>query len=44
VLLILSRFRDDLMIGVVAVVVLSLGNSGLMLLAHLIKSEEIECD
>ena len=44
ILLIISRFRDDPMIGVVAVVVLSLGNSGLMLLAHIIKSMEAECD
>lgn len=44
ILLILSRFRDDPMIGLVAVVVLSLGNSGLMLLACLIKGMEVECD
>jgi multicomponent Na+:H+ antiporter subunit F len=44
ILLIISRFRDDPMIGLVAVVVLSLGNSGLMLLAHLIKGMEAECD
>ena len=43
ILLLVSRFRDDPMIGVVAVVVLCLGNSGLMLLAHLIKSMEGEC-
>ncbi|MFC1762418.1 hypothetical protein ACFL6U_10110 [Planctomycetota bacterium] len=44
ILLIISRFRDDPMIGLVAVVVLSLGNSGLMLLACLIKGMEAECD
>ena len=44
VLIILSRFRDDMMIGLVGVVVLSLGNSGLLLLAHLIKGMEGECD
>ena len=44
ILLIVSRFRDDPMIGLVAVAVLSLGNSGLMLLAHLIKGMEAECD
>lgn len=44
ILLIISRLRDDPMIGLVAVVVLSLGNSGLMLLAHLIKGMEAECD
>lgn len=44
ILLLVSRFRDDPMIGVVAVVVLCLGNSGLMLLAHLIKSMEAECN
>lgn len=44
ILLVLSRLRDDTMIGLVAVVVLSLGNSGLMLLAHVIKGMEAECD
>jgi len=44
ILLVLSRFRDDAMIGLVAVVVLSLGNSGLLLLAYLIKGMEAECD
>lgn len=43
-LIILSRFRDDAMIGLVAVVVLSLGNSGLLLLASLIKGMESECE
>jgi multicomponent Na+:H+ antiporter subunit F len=44
ILLVLSRLRGDAMIGLVAVIVLSLGNSGLMLLAHLIKGMEAECD
>jgi multicomponent Na+:H+ antiporter subunit F len=30
-------FRDDWMIGVVAVIILSVGNAGLMLLAHILK-------
>ena len=43
VLLILySRFRHDTAIGLVAVVVLSVGNSGLLLLANLIKAMEAE--
>ncbi len=37
VLLFISVFKDDWFIGVVAVITLSLGNAGLMLLAHLIK-------
>ena len=36
-MLIISVLRDDWSIGVVAVIVLSVGNAGLMLLAHLIK-------
>jgi multicomponent Na+:H+ antiporter subunit F len=44
ILLVLSRFREDPMIGLVAVVVLSLGNSGLLLLAYLIKGMEDQCD
>ena len=36
-MLIISVFRDDWSIGVVAVIILSVGNAGLMLLAHLIK-------
>lgn len=44
ILILFSRFNQDLMIGVVAVVVLSVGNSGLLLLANLIKAMESECD
>ena len=36
-MLIVSVERDDWSIGVVAVIILSVGNAGLMLLAHLIK-------
>ena len=36
-MLVISVLRDDWSIGVVAVIVLSVGNAGLMLLAHLIK-------
>ncbi len=37
IMLFVSVLRDDWSIGVVAVLVLSVGNAGLMLLAHLIK-------
>ena len=36
-ILAVSVLRDDWFIGVVAVIVLSVGNAGLMLMAHLIK-------
>ena len=36
-MLVVSVFRDDWSIGLVAVIILSVGNAGLMLLAHLIK-------
>ena len=36
-MLLISVLRDDWSIGVVAVIVLSVGNAGLMLMAHLIK-------
>ena len=36
-MLVVSVLRDDWSIGVVAVIILSVGNAGLMLLAHLIK-------
>ena len=36
-ILFMSVLRDDWWIGVVAVIILSVGNAGLMLLAHLIK-------
>lgn len=37
IMLFISILRDDWSIGVVAVIILSVGNAGLMLLAHLIK-------
>lgn len=43
-LILYSQFRHDPMIGVVAVVVLSVGNSGLLLLANLVKATEAECE
>ncbi len=36
-MLVVSVLRDDWSIGIVAVIILSVGNAGLMLLAHLIK-------
>ncbi|NEO15174.1 MAG: hypothetical protein F6J94_13195 [Moorea sp. SIO1F2] len=36
-ILVVSVLRDDWMIGVVGVIILSVGNAGLMLLAHVIK-------
>ena len=36
-MLFISVLRDDWMIGVVAVIIFSVGNAGLMLMAHLIK-------
>ncbi len=36
-MLFISVLRDDWMIGVVAVIILSVGNAGLMLLAHILK-------
>ncbi|NDJ16984.1 hypothetical protein [Myxacorys almedinensis] len=36
-ILVVSVLRDDWMIGVVGVIILSVGNAGLMLLAQLIK-------
>ncbi|MUL38551.1 hypothetical protein [Gloeocapsopsis dulcis] len=35
--LVISVLRDDWMIGIVAVIILSVGNAALMLLAHVIK-------
>lgn len=35
--LVVSVFRDDWMIGVVAVIILSVGNASLMLLANILK-------
>ncbi len=37
IMLFISVLRDDWMIGVVAVIILSVGNASLMLMAHLIK-------
>lgn len=39
-ILIVSELRDDWMIGVVGIIILSVGNAGLMLLAHLLKRME----
>lgn len=36
-ILVVSVFRDDWNIGVTAVIILSVGNAGLMLLAHILK-------
>lgn len=36
-ILVVSVLRDDWMIGVVGVIILSVGNAGLMLLAHVIR-------
>ncbi len=35
--MVVSVARDDWMLGIVAVIVLSVGNAGVMLLAHIIK-------
>ncbi|MDJ0679055.1 MAG: hypothetical protein QNJ18_04245 [Xenococcaceae cyanobacterium MO_167.B52] len=37
IMLFIAVLRDDWMIGVISVIILSVGNAGLMLLAHLIK-------
>ncbi|MBD2205257.1 hypothetical protein H6G33_23785 [Calothrix sp. FACHB-1219] len=37
IILVVSVLRDDWMIGVVGVIILSVGNAGLMLLAHVLK-------
>jgi multicomponent Na+:H+ antiporter subunit F len=37
IMLVISVLRDDWSIGVVAVIILSVGNAGIMLLANLIK-------
>ena len=37
IILLISVVRDDWMIGVVGVIILSVGNAGLMLLAHILK-------
>ncbi|MCT7954084.1 hypothetical protein [Laspinema palackyanum] len=36
-ILVVSVFRDDWNIGVTGVIILSVGNAGLMLLAHIVK-------
>lgn len=40
-ILVISVLRDDWMIGVVGVLILSLGNASLMLLAHLMRRMNI---
>jgi multicomponent Na+:H+ antiporter subunit F len=37
IMLVVAALRDDWMIGVVGVIVLSVGNAGFMLLAHILK-------
>ncbi|HEY9809110.1 MAG TPA: hypothetical protein V6D13_07185 [Halomicronema sp.] len=37
IILFVSVLRDDWMIGIVAVIILTVGNAGLMLLSHIIK-------
>ena len=37
IILVISVLRDDWMMGVVGVIILTVGNAGLMLLAHLLK-------
>ncbi|MBR8830697.1 MAG: hypothetical protein Cpurp_05780 [Chlorogloea purpurea SAG 13.99] len=37
IMLFVSVLRDDWMIGMAAVIILSVGNAGLMLLAHILK-------
>jgi multicomponent Na+:H+ antiporter subunit F len=36
-ILVISVLRDDWMLGVVGVIILSVGNAGIMLLAHLLR-------
>jgi multicomponent Na+:H+ antiporter subunit F len=43
-MIILSRYHHDPMIGLVGVVVLSLGNSGLLLLSSLMQALGVECE
>jgi multicomponent Na+:H+ antiporter subunit F len=43
-ILLVSVLRDDWMIGVVGVIILSVGNAGLMLLAHVLKRMNEEYD
>ncbi|AFY95909.1 hypothetical protein [Chamaesiphon minutus] len=40
IILVVSVLRDDWMIGVVGAIVLSVGNAGFMLLAHLLNQME----
>ncbi|MEB3124632.1 MAG: hypothetical protein VKL00_03160 [Synechococcales bacterium] len=37
IILLVSVLRDDQMLGVVGVIILSIGNAGFMLLAHILK-------
>jgi multicomponent Na+:H+ antiporter subunit F len=37
IMLVVSVLRDDWMIGVVSMIIISVGNAGFMLLAHLLK-------
>lgn len=36
-ILVISVFRDDWMMGITGIIILTVGNAGLMLLAHLLK-------
>lgn len=38
-ILVIAVLRDDWMIGVIGVIILSVGNAGFMLLAHIIRRE-----
>jgi multicomponent Na+:H+ antiporter subunit F len=40
-ILVISVLRDDWMVGVTGVIILSVGNAGLMLLSHIIKRIQI---
>jgi multicomponent Na+:H+ antiporter subunit F len=42
IMLMISVWRDDYYLGLVAVIILSAGNAGLMLIAHLIKRMNLE--
>ncbi|MGK7889570.1 MAG: hypothetical protein AB4042_09570 [Leptolyngbyaceae cyanobacterium] len=41
-ILVISVLRDDWMIGVVGVLILSVGNAALMLLSHVIRRLEVQ--
>lgn len=43
-ILVISVVRDDWMIGVVGVLILSLGNASLMLLAHILRRTDLSAE